>query len=201
LQTKDWWTYELCYGKKISQFHEEREERLSETVLGYYESETIWNETVDFVSMIFQFYTNGSVCDLTSKPRSSEVRYTCGNEHSPEIISVNELESCIYLLTVEVPSLCAHPAFVVTVPPKVEEILCGVVPDGETQSHSGEVFTMSQQCTFISENKTVPDKGKPISSTSKESVPNKTDVPERIKRIYTLQNLYSVSFELFFCNI
>lgn len=83
-------------------------------------------------------YTNGSICDLTAKPRTAEARFTCGRRSSPEIVSVDELESCTYLLIIEVPSLCSHPTFVVSKSRKIEEVLCGAVPDSTAVLSDGK---------------------------------------------------------------
>ncbi|TPP67843.1 hypothetical protein FGIG_03539 [Fasciola gigantica] len=178
---KDWWTYELCYRKSIIQFHSERGERQSETILGYFESEMVWNETMQFTNQSTKYhshsYTNGSICDLTAVPRVAEVRFTCGSGSSPEIVSVDELESCKYLFVVEVPSLCSHPAFVISKPPKIEEVLCGAVPDGMTSSLSDE-------------DKTAETKEQ-IKLASKDPVSHEAGPSNRRRRTCTLAKVYA----------
>jgi protein OS-9 len=55
-------------------------------------------------------YTNGTTCDLTNKPRETEVRFVC-SEPRAMISSITEISTCKYALTVHVPTLCKHPLF------------------------------------------------------------------------------------------
>ncbi|KAL4228770.1 Protein OS-9 [Mactra antiquata] len=50
-KTKDWWSYEFCYGKQISQFHLSDDGRIDGQIihLGYFESEYNWDEDADKV--------------------------------------------------------------------------------------------------------------------------------------------------------
>ena len=88
LRTKDWWTYEFCYGKHIRQFHmSDGKPSGPILVLGFYEKDLELEEEVHNNRLgktegtsskvkrhHSQLYTNGSNCDLTRKPRSTEVR-------------------------------------------------------------------------------------------------------------------------------
>ncbi|GAA6079864.1 protein OS-9 isoform X1, partial [Tachysurus ichikawai] len=81
-KTKDWWTYEFCYGQHIRQYHQEDSEIKGDVLfLGYFESEFDWtNETAKATKQHklkryhSQSYVNGSKCDLNGNPRESEVR-------------------------------------------------------------------------------------------------------------------------------
>ncbi|KAF6120764.1 OS9 endoplasmic reticulum lectin [Phyllostomus discolor] len=87
LKTKDWWTYEFCYGRHIQQYHMEDSEIKGEVLyLGYYQSAFDWDdETAKFL------------CDE-------------GAGISGDYIDrVDEPLSCSYVLTVRTPRLCPHP--------------------------------------------------------------------------------------------
>ncbi|CAH8519730.1 unnamed protein product [Dicrocoelium dendriticum] len=142
-----WWTYELCYGRYVLQYHAEEQERSSETLLGLYDSETNWteprNETDDEQLYHSQFYVNGSYCELTLSRRKVEVRYVCETGNSFLIIRVEEPETCVYRIYVAAPTLCSHPSFVVTRIPRIESIKCSpevanasVTEDSEHAEHA-----------------------------------------------------------------
>ncbi|NWY98318.1 OS9 protein, partial [Loxia curvirostra] len=85
-QTKDWWTYEFCYGRHIQQYHlEESEIKGDILVLGYYQSAFDWDDETAKASKQHQLrryhsqsYVNGSRCDLTGRAREAEVRVRTG---------------------------------------------------------------------------------------------------------------------------
>ncbi|XP_068637709.1 protein OS-9 homolog isoform X2 [Aristolochia californica] len=54
--------------------------------------------------------TNGTVCDLTSEPRETEVRFICA-ESRVLISSVKEIATCKYAIMIHCPMLCKHPMF------------------------------------------------------------------------------------------
>ncbi|ELK35076.1 Protein OS-9 [Myotis davidii] len=82
LKTKDWWTYEFCYGRHIQQYHMEDSEIKGEVLyLGYYQSAFDWDDETAKASKQHrlkryhsQTYGNGSKCDLNGRPREAEVR-------------------------------------------------------------------------------------------------------------------------------
>ncbi|XP_002752706.1 protein OS-9 isoform X1 [Callithrix jacchus] len=120
LKTKDWWTYEFCYGRHIQQYHMEDSEIKGEILyLGYYQSAFNWDDETAKASKQHrlkryhsQTYGNGSKCDLNGRPREAEVRFLCdeGAGISGDYIDrVDEPLSCSYVLTVRTPRLCPHP--------------------------------------------------------------------------------------------
>ncbi|KAE8626695.1 hypothetical protein XENTR_v10006712 [Xenopus tropicalis] len=117
IKTKDWWTYEFCYGKHIQQYHiEESEVKGDVLFLGYYQSEFDWNDEKAKASKHHrlkryhsQMYVNGSKCDLNGKSRETEVRFMCEEGTGDYIARVDEPQSCSYVLTVHTTRICHHP--------------------------------------------------------------------------------------------
>nr|XP_020019114.1 protein OS-9 isoform X2 [Castor canadensis] len=120
LKTKDWWTYEFCYGRHIQQYHMEDSEIKGDVLyLGYYQSAFDWNDETAKASKQHrlkryhsQTYGNGSKCDLNGRPREAEVRFLCdeGAGITGDYIDrVDEPLSCSYVLTIRTPRLCPHP--------------------------------------------------------------------------------------------
>uniref|UniRef100_A0AAY4ABS2 Endoplasmic reticulum lectin n=1 Tax=Denticeps clupeoides TaxID=299321 RepID=A0AAY4ABS2_9TELE len=116
-KTKDWWTYEFCYGQHIRQYHMEDSEIKGEVLfLGYYSSEFDWtNETAKaskhhkLKRYHSQSYVNGSKCDLNGSPRETEVRFVCEEGSVDYVARVDEPQSCRYVVTVHTSRPCSHP--------------------------------------------------------------------------------------------
>ncbi|XP_009992254.1 PREDICTED: protein OS-9, partial [Chaetura pelagica] len=91
VKTKDWWTYEFCYGRHIQQYHMEESEIKGDILfLGYYQSALDWDKEMAEASKQHrlrryhsQTYVNGSRCDLTGRAREAEVR---AEELSPKAV-------------------------------------------------------------------------------------------------------------------
>ncbi|NXX39703.1 OS9 protein, partial [Tricholaema leucomelas] len=117
VKTKDWWTYEFCYGKHIQQYHVEESEIKGDILfLGYYQSAFDWDDETAKASKQHrlkryhsQSYVNGSRCDLTGRAREAEVRFLCEEGAGDYLARVDEPQSCSYVLTVHTPRLCHHP--------------------------------------------------------------------------------------------
>ncbi|WOL17305.1 hypothetical protein Cni_G26096 [Canna indica] len=120
-----WWTYEFCFQKHVKQLHIEDERAVQEFVLGVFDpnATATFNENQSDVSIFkdprskdasqryhAQWYTNGTICDLTNQPRETEVRFVC-SEPSVVISSIKETSTCKYIVTVQCPLLCKHPMF------------------------------------------------------------------------------------------
>ncbi|XP_025912725.1 protein OS-9 [Apteryx rowi] len=117
VKTKDWWTYEFCYGKHIQQYHVEESEIKGDVLfLGYYQSAFDWDDETAKASKQHrlkryhsQSYVNGSQCDLTGRAREAEVRFLCEEGAGDYIARVDEPQSCSYVLTVHTTRICHHP--------------------------------------------------------------------------------------------
>ncbi|NXT29826.1 OS9 protein, partial [Syrrhaptes paradoxus] len=117
VKTKDWWTYEFCYGKHIQQYHVEESEIKGDVLfLGYYQSAFDWDDEAAKASKQHQLkryhsqsYVNGSRCDLTGRAREAEVRFLCEEGAGDYIARVDEPQSCSYVLTVHTTRICHHP--------------------------------------------------------------------------------------------
>ncbi|XP_074647025.1 endoplasmic reticulum lectin 1-like isoform X2 [Tubulanus polymorphus] len=112
-----WWKYEFCFGKRVSQYHEEKGIRTT-IVLGRWniQEHMSWrkknSEMINNLphKPIVNFYSNGDNCDLTNKPREVEVRLKCKDDPKRPhamAISLAEPRSCHYILTVESNILCS----------------------------------------------------------------------------------------------
>ncbi|XP_027857886.1 protein OS-9 isoform X1 [Xiphophorus couchianus] len=132
VKTKDWWTYEFCYGHHIRQYHLEDSEIKGDVLfLGYYESEFDWNNETAKASKQHklkryhsQTYVNGSKCDLNGNPRETEVRFVCEEGSSDYIARVDEPQSCRYVLTVHTSRTCQHPFLQPPSSSKPQGIVC-----------------------------------------------------------------------------
>ncbi|XP_021097058.1 protein OS-9 isoform X4 [Heterocephalus glaber] len=135
LKTKDWWTYQFCYGRHIQQYHMEDSEIKGDILyLGYYQSAFDWADETAKASKQHrlkryhsQTYGNGSKCDLNGRPREAEVRFLCdeGAGISGDYIDrVDEPLSCSYVLTVQTPRLCSHPLLRPSPSAAPQAILC-----------------------------------------------------------------------------
>uniref|UniRef100_T1JYV6 Endoplasmic reticulum lectin 1 n=1 Tax=Tetranychus urticae TaxID=32264 RepID=T1JYV6_TETUR len=132
-----YWSYELCHGKFIRQFHDESTSQkaysqeyylgkfdlsqLKESELEYDEAEQSWLKgskprptvLIDDVQTpyIEINMTGGTVCDLNNRPRFTRVLYVCNNEARNELSSIKETYTCEYEAIVLTPLLCSHPDF------------------------------------------------------------------------------------------
>lgn len=136
LRLEPYWTYELCHGRHIKQYREEREGKnsnLLEFSLGIITKEglaalskqaeaspqeipvnanipTTKIEGLDTPYFMVN-YTDGTVCDLTGRPRTSHVLFVCYEEGRHDIYSIKETYSCEYEIVVLSPNLCQHPHY------------------------------------------------------------------------------------------
>lgn len=136
IMTKDWWSYEFCYGKSIRQYHTERGKLSGPVViLGNYDTSNASDglTSINSISNLrqkydtttsgsknpdkmfysqYDYYTNGSMCEATGYGRKSTIRFTCSPNAAEDIISrVDEFETCHYLLTITTNRLCSIPIF------------------------------------------------------------------------------------------
>ena len=125
-----WWTYEFCFMKSVRQFHQEKfKNAQKEDVTQITQDNTLgayWTDKDEPANAIRgellddpktkrkywrQFYGNGTLCDLTGKPRESEVRLQCAPGEPSYLASIEETSTCKYLVQFSSNLLCKHPAF------------------------------------------------------------------------------------------
>ncbi|KAG7213892.1 hypothetical protein KM043_003097 [Ampulex compressa] len=133
---ESYWTYELCHGQFVRQYHEDREGKkinMQEYTLGALSMQQKFKLSVEYderaknqnkksdipvkkVDGINMPYVeiemgNGTKCDLNSKPRVIKVLYVCYQHGKHEIFSLKETLSCEYEAIVLSPLLCSHPDY------------------------------------------------------------------------------------------
>jgi len=109
-KTKDWWTYEICYNRAVKQYHMENDKPVGAVlVLGVHSPGLdSWAETNKTYQP--QWYTNGSKCDLTGRPRQTELRFVCNEAATQEMVGdIFEPQSCEYTIVVHTSRLCTVP--------------------------------------------------------------------------------------------
>lgn len=134
---ESYWTYEVCHGKYVRQYHEEKETGQKVSVQEYFlgnmaqkgqsadkteEAESKKSEadtevpTKNIEGQLTPYYSvemgNGTPCSLKqNQPRSSSVLYVCHPEAKHEILSVAEVTTCEYEVVILTPLLCEHPKY------------------------------------------------------------------------------------------
>ena len=98
--THDWWTYQLCFGKTIRQYHANSARTCRRRTTSAH-----WAITSPRVAPArLQRYRGGSQCAVGATTRSAEVKLECKDVVSEVVLSdVQEPHTCHYLLTVDVP--------------------------------------------------------------------------------------------------
>ena len=148
-----YWTYEICHGYHVKQFHEDRDGKvvkLQEYFLGK------WNElkteklnkeleekkssndykmrTVKIENMNFPYLeidmTDGTFCDLNNAPRTIKIKYVCFPNKNSEIYSIKETSTCNYEMIILTSKLCLLPAFSTN---KNEETMIQCSPSDDSQ--------------------------------------------------------------------
>uniref|UniRef100_A0A0N5CEM0 Endoplasmic reticulum lectin 1 n=1 Tax=Strongyloides papillosus TaxID=174720 RepID=A0A0N5CEM0_STREA len=119
-----YWSYEVCHGKHIIQYHEDRDtKKRVEYYLGnivfqtpkekYFDhlnppKKQIQGKDIPYYSVQ---YKSGTICDLTGKPRNTSLLYICVEKAKDIVISQVEVSVCQYEIIVATDRLCSHPSF------------------------------------------------------------------------------------------
>ncbi|XP_017877902.1 endoplasmic reticulum lectin 1 isoform X2 [Ceratina calcarata] len=173
-RVEPYWSYELCHGRYARQYHEDRDgkkvktheyylgtfDRLQEMKLlaEYTEKEANRNrkteipvKKVDGINMPYVEVEmgDGTVCDVTNKPRKIKVIYVCYKHGKHELFSVEEPISCEYEVIVLSPWLCVHPDYKPQATGK-NEINCHPIEKAPTKPRSLIAMEMeSLQVRFL----------------------------------------------------
>uniref|UniRef100_A0A224XEI7 Endoplasmic reticulum lectin 1 n=1 Tax=Panstrongylus lignarius TaxID=156445 RepID=A0A224XEI7_9HEMI len=132
---ESYWTYELCHGKYVRQYHEEREGtkiKMQEYYLGKWDKTMTAKLSAEFdkdreegkplnppmkkldgISLPYLQlnFTDGTICDLNNKPRRTNVLYVCFAGGKNDIFVIKETSTCEYEVIVISSELCKHPKY------------------------------------------------------------------------------------------
>ncbi|EPX74995.1 sensor for misfolded ER glycoproteins Yos9 [Schizosaccharomyces octosporus yFS286] len=98
-------------------------------------------------------YRNGTICDVTNKPRTVVLKYECEDDDpTPRFTQYQEVSSCSYSITIHVPALCKHRAFQSLDDSPSENIICYPIST-ESDVHSRVTGHKSQLPTGTSTNR------------------------------------------------
>ncbi|XP_004929447.1 endoplasmic reticulum lectin 1 isoform X1 [Bombyx mori] len=158
---ESYWSYEVCHGRYIRQYHEEREGKqinTQEYFLGYWssekqakleaemkaaqESKQIPKTTkVEGVALpnVEIVMDDGTICDLNGKPRLTRVHYVCYTHGKHEVYSFRETSTCEYEIIILSPFLCEHPQFK---PMDVSENVINCLPIGDAPRKPRDLLKM-----------------------------------------------------------
>jgi len=68
-------------------------------------------ETKGSSRYMVQRLTDGTVCDLTGRPRKIDVQFHCNPQSADKIAMIKETSTCSYLMVIDTPRLCNDVAF------------------------------------------------------------------------------------------
>ncbi|XP_030383805.1 endoplasmic reticulum lectin 1 [Scaptodrosophila lebanonensis] len=130
-----YWSYEICHGHHVRQYHEEREGKnvkFQEYYLGKWSEEKTelltkaWEverkggnkpkyKTLKIDNTRYPYFemefSDGTMCDIIDAPRTTLVRYVCYPHGKDDIYSFKETSSCNYEAIILTSVLCVIPAF------------------------------------------------------------------------------------------
>ncbi|KAK3106514.1 hypothetical protein FSP39_021483 [Pinctada imbricata] len=202
-KTRDWWSYEFCFGKHIRQFHLE-DGKVSGNVimLGYYESDYNWDNGTEKESKYkarnrlnryhSQQYVNGSKCDLTGKARRTEVRFVCEEGTGDYIYRLDEPETCSYVMTIHTTKICHHPYLKPPIQNKPVPITCQPIisqlqydeylKEEEEKRVQQEKLEEEERLKKEAEAAKLLEGGEPISPAKEGTTPSDPILPHSVKK-------------------
>jgi len=123
IRTKDWWTYSVCFGDRITQYHMEQEKPVGVVMNLGVKNHDREDEDLDKLSYYPEWYTNGTKCDLTGQGRETELRFVCNEQASLEFIGdIFEPKSCEYVIVIHTDKICGVP----NLKPTTESVPLGI---------------------------------------------------------------------------
>jgi len=145
--SQEWWSYEFCYKKYLTQFHVAKPTDPPEHNMNFYlgkypTEEELENPDFEYKKeaykrgpfgkhYITQMLVDGTICDVTGKPRQAEIRYYCGE--SETVTSIKEISTCNYIVIFNTPRLCNNPGF--ESKKSLNSILCHPISDHDEEEN------------------------------------------------------------------
>lgn len=131
-----WWTYELCLGIRLRQYHNDAGKAVQDSIIGVYDwraGESVDTGKIGAPPALVQKYSGGSPCDVRSGlPRQASVRFECvapeaaegggsgssgstasarySGSHTLSLLSIKENPTCEYTISFGTALACQHPA-------------------------------------------------------------------------------------------
>jgi hypothetical protein len=140
-----YWTYAICYGRDIRQFHPAPyqmgkplvpKEGTAVYTLGQFDEadEMTSIKSTGSTNYASQMVRKGTVCDLTGEERTVEIQYFCSPRVSSDtVMMVKEVKTCHYRVVINTPRLCSDVAFSPPKEPGVHEVSCRPIVSDEQQ--------------------------------------------------------------------
>ncbi|XP_043261848.1 endoplasmic reticulum lectin 1 [Colletes gigas] len=186
-RVESYWTYELCHGQFVRQYHDDRDGKKVKTqeyYLGSYDKlqelkliaeyakqqenpnrkRDIPIKKVDGINMPYVEIemTDGTVCNINNKPRKVKVLYVCYQHDKHELFSVKETVSCEYEIIVLSPLLCAHPDYK---PQDIRENEINCLPVDTAPTKPRVLMAMEMESLTLRHQKVTDDKLQKIYAT------------------------------------
>ncbi|XP_031336493.1 endoplasmic reticulum lectin 1 [Photinus pyralis] len=199
---ESYWTYEVCHGKHIRQYHEDREGKkvkVQEYNLGFWdknyyetlvmESKAVEKESknvplsfkkIDGINLPYFELTmgNGTRCELNqNKPRQTKVVYVCYIHGKHEIFSFKEISTCLYEVIILSPLLCSHPKYK---PQETGENEINCVPLDDNPKRPRNMMKMIQESKKLRRRSDIDHirvEFHPLDLNEKEELPKVTEAP------------------------
>ncbi|KAJ3312465.1 Protein OS-9 [Boothiomyces sp. JEL0838] len=119
IPTSSFWGYEFCIDKHLRQYHPAAKvvTKDNQFTLGLPENQkaSIKYNQEYYIQLEWD---HGTICDLSQKPRRSNINLYCGTFE--KIKSIREVSTCFYELIVTTPKLCKKPFIPETDVPKIK---------------------------------------------------------------------------------
>ncbi|WBW72663.1 sensor for misfolded ER glycoproteins Yos9 [Schizosaccharomyces osmophilus] len=164
-EKRGYWTYDYVHNQFAIQYHLDVSPDFKTPVIEpiYYlgkarsqegnekpQEEQLLVKFDDGKAYLQSTYYNGTICDVTNKPRTVVLKYECdGDDSAPKFTQYQEVSSCSYFMTIHVPALCKHKAFQPIDDSPIENIVCYRISTG-SDNHGRATSTNSQLPTGTS---------------------------------------------------
>ena len=146
LRKEGWWSFEFCYDMRVVQFHEAKSEGEKEDryVLGVldrgfdrarrFEATNVPRDDAAYT----QLYGNGTICDVTGKPREILVKYVCADDVTQMtgiakelgevylVMAIREVATCVYELEFVSSAICKQKLYASNKRKSALDINCNV---------------------------------------------------------------------------
>ncbi|ODV95367.1 hypothetical protein PACTADRAFT_75862 [Pachysolen tannophilus NRRL Y-2460] len=155
-----YWTYSFCFNNQINQFHPSQEDVIKNKIFkpdpnvpSYKLGMISTNFEMDNFELvksngnydddnlntyISQFITDGTLCDITNKPRSTFIQYKCAkNSEYPKIEGIYEIRTCQYQIEISLPELCDD-SFFESKRVQSYDIACNLIESGVNEKQKME---------------------------------------------------------------